>query len=447
MKKLKRNLSLLLAGVICLTMVSFSFVAFGESYIGINDDNFKDAGFREIIAENYDLDGDGRLSENERKTTYMSVSGMLNMSDTVTTIESLDGISFFPNIEILRCGGIGLTELDVSGLYNLKSLTCHGNHLTSLSLITNYALEFLNCSDNDITELILPMSSQLKTLYCYANSISSLDLKKVPNVVDLRCDQNELTALDLSGCTHLELINCSSNHIPSLDLSKTAITEATDYEIGDQNIDVVAKYEDGLVIVPFADKGVNLYTNYRGCSLDLYEDGSGFEGDQFVANEVDQIKDGIVYECYPMLDSAENMSVKINVIRDFYQVNFYTSSSMTDRIGFSIVNSGEDAIAPEVTQAPQCKVFDSWSEDCTNVTADINTYIVWADNHRYSVKLAWDKDTVLVNCDVDGAGYEVSFISLANSKLGDDKYDANVDVIKDGCINAKDYAVLLGTMD
>ena len=446
-RSLKKRLSFLLATVICLSMFNVAFTGFAEDLVAINDTNFPDAGFRELVSQNYDENSDGYLNEAERSSTYMTVSGMINTSETVTSVKSLAGIEYFPNITVLRCGGIGLEELDVSRLIHMESLTCHGNSLTSLNLGSNYSLEFLNCSDNNISNLILPTSSATTTIYCYANSIKEIDLSRVPNLQELRCDQNELTSLDLNSSTKLQMLNCSSNHLSSLDLSKTAVTEATDYEIGDQNIDVEALLEDGKIIVPFNNKGVIINTNYRGCSLDVYGDGSCYEGDRFAANEVSQIKDGITYECYPMLTTAENMTVHINVIHDFRQVDFYTDDTLTDRIGYSVVNNGGTASAPEIVNTPQCKAFDRWSDDFSNVSADMQIYALWRDNHNYNVKLNSDKDTVSVNCTNGDSDYQVSFLSIVNSKVGDSRFDANVDVVKDNCINAKDYSKLLNAME
>jgi hypothetical protein len=226
-------------------------------------------------------------------------------------------------------------------------------------------------------------------------------------------------------------------------LSNTSLENVTEQQIGNQSIEATASLEYGKIIIPFSNKGLS-NSNYVSSSLDNYDDESGFTGDSFVAYDVDEIKDGVSYECSTMIESSENMTVYITVLRNFYQVNFYTSDNLSERIDKSIVNSGEDATSPQITEAPQCKTFDSWSDDITNVTEDKNVYIVWKDSHSYvPTAIASDNDTITLTCKDCGASYTVSFISIVNSKTGDSNFDANIDVVNDGYINAKDYQKIL----
>ena len=92
----------------------------------INETTFADAFFREYVASNFDLDGDGILSGAERKAViYIDVSDM--------SIRDLTGIEAFTSLEGLDCSGNSLSGLDLSGnpalmvvnasnnVYNVKS--------------------------------------------------------------------------------------------------------------------------------------------------------------------------------------------------------------------------------------------------------------------------------------------------------------------------------------
>lgn len=445
-KKVKKILSMLLAMVLCLSVFSAAPFAFGDDLVDIGT-AFPDPVFRRIVSEVYDKNGDGYLSVDERSATYMNLSGRIDVDengDPVETIDNLQGIEYFTNLTMLRCGGLGLNTLDVSKLVNLTSLTCQGNNLASLDLSYNMALLTLNCSDNVLTNIILPMSTSFETLNCYANSLQKLNLSGVPGLKSLYCHQNELDKLDLSSNINLSEINCQQNHLTALDLSRTALDGVTQYEIGNQSVEVKASANGNQIIVPFSGKGLNINTNYKGCSLDDYDDGSGFQGDRFVAYDVAQIKNGITYECYPMLENSQNMDVTINVTRDFYQVSFFADEAMEQSIGINMVPSGQAATAPQITQTPQCKVFESWSRDITAVNEDMNVFVNWKDSHSYSpYAIADDNDTVTVKCSSCGHSYNISFSSIVNSKTGDEKFDVNIDVVNDGNINSKDFAQLL----
>ncbi len=444
-KSFKKKLSLLLAGVMCLSIISIAPLAFGDDLVAINSTNFPDNNFRQFVSDSCDSNGDGYLNESERSITELPLSAYVYEND-IDSISSLTGVEYFTSLVKLRVGYLNLESLDVSALTSLTELTCQGNLLTSLDLSANTSLVTLNCSDNNLTSLILPETTTLTKVHCYANSLTSLDVGVASGLTELRCDQNELTQLDLSNNSALSMLYCYANSLTSLDLSATSVTNATNDQIGNQELDAEAELRYGIPFVPFEDKGLD-FDNYRSCSLDNYEDGSTYEGDGFSIYNLDDIADGFTYECYVYEDSCENMTVHINVIRDFYQVSFYTSESMDESLGISFVNSGEDATAPTVSDTPQCKTFNGWSDDITNITEDKKVYIVWSDSHTYTpTAMADDNDTITVSCENGDSSYVVSFISIINTSTGDENFDENLDVVKDGHINAKDYSLLYNTL-
>lgn len=439
MKNLSKKLLSVLLALVLAAGTMTGIVAYAEDLVAINAANFPDATFREVISDYYDDNGDGYLSDDERNISFMSVSGMID--EETQTIKDLKGVEYFSNLQILRCGGIGLENLDVTLLFKLTSLSCQGNKLTTLLLTNNSLLENLNCSDNELTTMIFSSNIKLTTLHCYANNLSVLDVSQLINLEDFRCDQNNIGSLNLTSNIKLTSLNCSQNQLTSLDLSKnTLLGEVTDYMIGEQEITLPAVFEDNKIVVDFPDSGLNS-ANFISCSLDIYEDGAGFDYRSFTAYDVSEIADGIDYTCYPLLETSENMGVHINITRDFYQVNFYSSEDLSVKLGKSIVQGGGNAEAPVLTDLPQCKALDAWSEDIENVTEDKDVYPVWKDDHSYAVT-AFDGDIVTITCSKCAQGYTVSFKTVINAKSGDENYDKYVDVTGDGYINAKDYAKL-----
>ncbi len=449
-KNVKKKISLLLSAVMLITIINIVPIAFGDDLVALNSNNFPDTTFIRLIEQEYDKNLDGFLSADERSTTEMDVSGMVAKANWIDNkqdaIHDLKGIEHFSNLKILHCGAVGLTSLDTSSLAELTELYCGGNYLESVDVLRNLKLEVLHCADNMLKDLRLPgYSTTLTTLHCYANFIEVLDTSSVPNLTDLRCDQNELTSLNLSNNTKLTTLKCSYNHLTSLDLSKTAIKHISNADISNQEVEAAAvlSNENTQISIPFGNRGLNT-SNYAGSSLDGYDDTSGFSVDTFTATDVSQIADGITYDCYPMLEAAENMTVKINVSRNFYQVDFYTSDTLTEKLGKVFVTAGGSAAAPIVTEMPQCRRLDRWSSDLACISEDMSVYPIYAEDHNYtSVVLENDGDTVTVTCQHNDSSYQVSFISIVNSKTNDASFDENVDVVKDGYINAKDYAVLL----
>ena len=163
---IKKGLSLLLACVLCLSMLTVAPFAFGDDLVAINSANFTDATFRQVISDYFDDNSDGYLSADERSNSFISISGYIDVE--TESISDLKGIEYFTNLSVLRCGGIGLESLDVSALTGLTALSCQGNALTSLDLSANTSLHTVNCSDNALTSLTLPSTNTLTTVHCFA---------------------------------------------------------------------------------------------------------------------------------------------------------------------------------------------------------------------------------------------------------------------------------------
>jgi hypothetical protein len=343
----------------------------------------------------------------------------------------------------------------------LLELTCAGNSLTSLDVSQNTNLQWLNCSSNDIEgKLDVSQNTALTRLDCYVNGITKLDLSNNTALTILRCQRNELTELDLSNNTALDTLNCSVNHLTALDLSvNTQLAEITEANIGDQTVDAEARIDSATGEFLTALAINNWQSGVKSTSLDTVEveeqtadDGTidyvnvtklGYNGSDFFTTNLDNIVDGIDYYYNTGLEDAEAMSVHINVLRDFCQVKFYTDEDKQTLISTIIVQNGSDATAPEITDIPQCKVFDSWSDELTNITQDKEIYAIWSDNHNIQITNFAD-GIVYANCtECQNQEQNYVFAQMANSKQGSKNYVALVDVNNDGVINGKDYAKLL----
>lgn len=104
------------------------YVAEGDaSGIPADEAHFPDAGFRQYVINTFGCDKDGNLS-NE---TCKNVKSLLLQNKGLT---SLQGIEYFPNLEMLECSDNALTTLDVSHNPTLRILDCRNNKLTALDV-------------------------------------------------------------------------------------------------------------------------------------------------------------------------------------------------------------------------------------------------------------------------------------------------------------------------
>jgi len=125
------------------------------------------------------------------------------------------------DLEILRCDGIGLREVDLSGARKLQYLHCQANELTRLDLSVVPQLTCLSCGGNQLRSLDLSDVPKLTTLRCGGNQLRSLDLSNVPQLSSLEfddlllerwsCENETLPVLDIRPLEKLEELVCFKN--------------------------------------------------------------------------------------------------------------------------------------------------------------------------------------------------------------------------------------------
>ena len=214
---MKRFLSWILCLTLLLALLPMQTV-FAAAGIEINSTNFPDANFRSYVANDFDTDANGSLSESEINAVTAIYAAEMNISD-------LTGIEYFTKLEKLYCWSNQLTTLDLSKNTALRYLSCHGNQLTSLNITKNTALEYLDCNGNQLPGLNLTKNTALTELDCGGNPLTSLDVTKNTALVYLSCYMNRLTSLDLSKNTALIILQGFSNQLTTLDLSKNTALE------------------------------------------------------------------------------------------------------------------------------------------------------------------------------------------------------------------------------
>ncbi len=105
----------------------------GGDWVKMDEVQFPDEGFREKVAETYDVDQDGYLSQTEiAAVKELNLQGM--------DINDLTGIGCFTALEMLDCSVNPLDELDLAYNPNLKSLICTDTSIKHLDLRYNKQL-------------------------------------------------------------------------------------------------------------------------------------------------------------------------------------------------------------------------------------------------------------------------------------------------------------------
>ena len=201
--------------------------------IPVDEEHFPDPIFRAYVAENFDLDRNGYLTDFECESVReidvvdKRISSLLGIEyfyeATVLDAESneLTALDLSHNVCLVSVSlpYNQLTSLDISGLDQLELLDVELNGLTSLDLSTNTALLSLYCSENALTALDVSACTELQKLYCNDNALTELDVSANTALTELFCDANALTELDLSKNTALQMLGVSQCELSALDVS------------------------------------------------------------------------------------------------------------------------------------------------------------------------------------------------------------------------------------
>lgn len=435
---LKKITALFLAVLLGTACLAGAIPASADEGIAINEINFPDEVFRAVVSSDQidKYEPYGVLTQNEiDETTTLYISGIAEGK-----ISDLKGIEYFTACKKLRITNLGIEKIDLSALVNLEELSAHGtNKFTSLDLSKNTALKDITVQGNkNLTELKLPPS--VVNLFCYECSLKNLDLSSAVNLKTLSCFRNEITSLDVTANKNLTLLKCSNNHIAELDLSQNSqlVSNASDYNLGSQTLTAQAEFDGAKnITVPFFMNNPGMITETNPAEDNSFK----YERNSFVFTDYSILENGIDYTYSVKLDGAEDMSVHIDVNKNFYKVS-YLDGEDGNEFNYQFVNAGGSAETPELPALPEGMVCGHYSETAENVQSDLTIYVVWQAEHTEAVT-AFDNNIATISCSSCGAAPRtVAFADCLNLTSSDAGFEPLLDINSDGIINARDLAEL-----
>lgn len=156
-----------------LNNASAQTITSDQKEIALNENNFPDPVFRNLIYKKVDTNMDYKLSQSEIKKVTSLYANPGNLTD-------LTGIEYFTELTSVYFDNNQISKADFSNNKKLESLIIANNRLTSIKLP--------NQEEN----------TTLKYLDVFANKLTSLDLTNLKALNFLHADDNQLTFLDLS---------------------------------------------------------------------------------------------------------------------------------------------------------------------------------------------------------------------------------------------------------
>lgn len=226
----------LILGVLAFTLI-LPFTATGQ-HSDKSNKVFWDGGtipdnrFREYVLINFDTDHNGTIDQTEADAvTEMRLNPLvINEDKTKPEITSLQGISYFQNLEtlMLTSNEIKLTDLSyLSQNGKLKQLAIDNSELlTQLDLSVVPTLERFIYTGTKLKSLILD-NPELKEAYLYNDDwkgeghsgLTQLDFSaRTTNLETLVISDNFITKIDLSHLVNLKKVSISCKNLSSLNL-------------------------------------------------------------------------------------------------------------------------------------------------------------------------------------------------------------------------------------
>ena len=174
-------------------------IAETDGGVALNETNFPDPAFLDIIKRAFDLDQDDVLNDKElRNLTSISIYVSGNGMD-------FTGIRYFKNLQVFKVSGKNIKGLDLSECTDLKSVD-----ISHSTLVDSDGLKLDGC-----TELIYFKATD--------SNLKSIDLSHCPKLIRVECDMtDDLERLDLSTNTKLEYIECGGANLTDLILGPHA---------------------------------------------------------------------------------------------------------------------------------------------------------------------------------------------------------------------------------
>lgn len=141
-------------------------------------------------------------------------------------ISSLDGLRFFPNLEVLNTSMTSVRHVDLSHNPKVHSFAAYTSALTSIDLSNSANLYVLEVDGNfNLASVDVTNCPKLERLTLAGTKIKTVDVTQNPNLQELFVQNLEITSLDVTQNPNLKLLYVFETEISSLDLSNNPLLE------------------------------------------------------------------------------------------------------------------------------------------------------------------------------------------------------------------------------
>lgn len=205
-----------------------------EDELPIDENYFPDEAFRDYLRTYVDMDGNRRLSKKERDALCGlgsvkcpgglldgSFAGGLKRAEKLCEIKSLEGISYFENLE----------EIYFEGGYALQKLPLDNPNLKSV---------YVKC--NSIEEFSIENGAELTSLVYRGAGVEKISWQTFTKLTNLELTDVDISLNDLLGCGELQNLSLTGGNF-ELDLLPNALEKLANLSLNSCNLSVPKERE------------------------------------------------------------------------------------------------------------------------------------------------------------------------------------------------------------
>ncbi len=179
------------------------------SLIPVDEYHFPDEGFREWVAETYDLDGDFLLNAWERyRVKDMIIQPKSDDPDWAShfpvTCMSFEGLQYFTKLQILRMGMYHNAFMKDNGYWYNGDLLLAYEYEYGNSFLDNTNIIKAHAGYSQLTDLDLTGNQNLTSVELYGLPRGCLNVSNLNSLMSLTCYRSHVANVDLTGDTALQ---------------------------------------------------------------------------------------------------------------------------------------------------------------------------------------------------------------------------------------------------
>lgn len=199
---------------------TFSLIISGFSFYNGQKLHFKDRNFEKAVLENFDLNKNGALEQQE-------ADRVINLFLVQKNITSTEDLALFKNVKMIVLDDNIIPAISIAGAEHLELFSCTGCKASSFNVENLKRLTALYLDNNLLENISLKETPKIDQLTLSLNHLKTIDITPLRNLKKLNIEHNKVQKLDISANLSLQTLNVGGNGMKEYDIKKGTKTDVT----------------------------------------------------------------------------------------------------------------------------------------------------------------------------------------------------------------------------